>query len=87
MFQLLELILGSPVGALLMKAIDRTGYLALSISDCDECGFNDLGKLMLAGVLLAVLLGVAISLWQRRRKRSGAETPEFISIRQTRRDG
>ena len=86
MFQLLELILVSPIGALLMNAIDRTAYVALSISDCEECGFNDLGKLMLAGVMLAILLGVGISLWHWRRKQGRAERPDFISIRQTRRD-
>jgi hypothetical protein len=80
MLQLFELILASPIGALIVSVLRDTYYAAMIIADCDECGFNDLGKLLFGGLILAVLVGIGLSLWWRRRK-EGKSAPEFVSIR------
>ena len=51
------------------------------VSDCDECGFNDLGKLLFGGLLLALIIGVAVSLLHRRMKEKSEEAGKFVSIR------
>jgi hypothetical protein len=81
MFQLLELIVTSPIGALIMNGIQDTIYALLLISDCDECGFNDLGRMLFGGLILAVLAGVAISLLVRRIKEKEGRQSNFVSIR------
>ena len=83
MFQLFDLILAS-VGAMIFSALRDTDYVAMLISDCDECGFNDLGKLLFGGLNLALLVGVAGSLLWRRRKED--RPSDFVSIRQNERN-
>ena len=61
MFQLFDLIMTSPVGVFLFAKAQDFIYAALVVSDCDECGFNDLGKLLFGGLALALLVGVGIS--------------------------
>ena len=86
MFQLFDLIMTSPIGVLLVNTIENAIYLVMAVSDCDECGFNDLGKLMLVGVVLAVVVGIGLSLLHRRLKEKRAAGPEFVSIRPTHKD-
>lgn len=81
MFQLFDLIIASPIGALLMTVIQDVIYAALFVSDCDECGFNDLGKLLFGGLLVAILVGIGVSLLYRRVKEKTAWESEFVSIR------
>jgi len=81
MFQLFDLIMTSPIGVFLITAIQDVIYAALIVSDCDECGFNDLGKLLFGGVILAILFGIGVSLWHRRMKEKGAGNSQFVSIR------
>ena len=50
------------------------------VSDCEECGFNDLGKLLFGGLLLALIIGVAVSLLHRRMKEKSEESAKFVSI-------
>ena len=58
---------------------------AMIVSDCDECGFNDLGKLLFGGLILAVLIGVGASLfWRRAKEKNGASS--FVSIKSNERD-
>ena len=56
-------------------------YAALLVSDCDECGFNDLGKLLFGGVLAAIVVGVAVSILLRRAKKGRPDESQFVSIR------
>jgi len=81
MFQLFDLIMTSPLGAFFAAAAQDVIYAALVISDCDECGFNDLGKLLFGGLALALLVGVAVSVlvWKRKEKQPPHEA--FFSIR------
>lgn len=48
MFQLFDLIMTSPIGVFIAGMAQEVIYAALIVSDCDECGFNDLGKLLFA---------------------------------------
>jgi hypothetical protein len=80
MFQLFDLITGTPVGVFIAAKAQGLIYAAVVISDCDECGFNDLGKLLFGGVTLALLVGVGISilLWKLKGKQESKRS--FVSI-------
>ena len=80
MLQLFELIAGSPLGAFFVSLVRDTYYAAMILSDCEECGFNDLGKLLFGGLILAVLVGVGVSLFWRQRKENQSGS-DFVSIR------
>jgi hypothetical protein len=80
MVQLLLLIPVSPASVFLISAVQSFGA-ALIVSDCDECGFNDLGKLLFGGLAAAIVIGIAVSLVVRRYKDSHPEDPNFASIR------
>lgn len=79
MFQLFDLILAS-VGGMVLGALRDTVYVAMLVSDCDECGFNDLGKLLFGGLVLAILVGIAASLVWKRAKERNAQDSAFVSI-------
>ena len=80
MFQLFELILASPIGAFIFAGLQDALYAAIVVSDCDECGFNDLGKLLFGGVIAAILVGVAISVLLRRMKEKQSNSSGFVLI-------
>ena len=80
MFQLFDLILAS-IGGVVFGALRDTVYVAMLVSDCDECGFNDLGKLLFGGLILAIIVGVGGSLlWRRIREKQNSGS-EFVSIK------
>jgi hypothetical protein len=81
MFELFELILASPVGAYLFAGLQNMLYAVIVASDCEECGFNDLGKLLFGGVVLAILVGVIVSVLVRRMKERTPASSGFVSIR------
>jgi Na+-translocating ferredoxin:NAD+ oxidoreductase RnfD subunit len=83
MIHLLGLVLVSPMCAVLISSTLNLSCAAFIVSDCDECGFNDLGKLLFGGLAAAILVGIAISVIVRKRKDSRAQTSEFVSIRET----
>ena len=85
MFQLFDLILAS-VGGIIFGALRDTVYVAMLVSDCDECGFNDLGKLLFGGLILAILVGVVGSLLWRRMREKESSASEFVSIRENERN-
>jgi hypothetical protein len=80
MFQLFDLILASG-GGVIFGALRDTVYVAMIVSDCEECGFNDLGKLLFGGLILALLVGVGGSLLWRRMKEKNASASDFVSIK------
>jgi hypothetical protein len=80
MFQLFELILASPIGAFIFAGLQNTLYAAILAADCDDCGFNDLGKLLFGGVIAAILVGVLISVLLRRMKERSSASSVFVSI-------
>jgi hypothetical protein len=81
MFELFEIILSSPIGALIFAGLQDALYAVIVVSDCEECGFSDLGKLLFGGVILAILFGVTTSLLLRLRKEKTAGSSGFVSIR------
>lgn len=80
MFELVELILSSPIGAYIFAGFQNTLYAVIIATDCDDCGFNDLGKLLFGGVIAAILVGVVISILFRRLKDKTSAQTEFVSI-------
>ena len=80
MFQLFDLIMTSPLGVFLLSKAQDAIYWALTISDCDECGFNDLGRLLLGGVGLALIIGVGASTLYWKRKSKHDHQTGFVSI-------
>ena len=86
MFQLIDLILGSPIGAFIVSAMRDVFYAAMILTECEDCGFEDLGKLLIGGIVLAVLVGIAASLLWRRAKERNAATSSFVSIKSNERD-
>jgi len=83
MLQPLVLVLVSPMGVFLISAVRNLFCAAFIVSYCDECGFNDLGKLLFAGLAAAILVGIAVSVIVRKRKDSHTQTSGFVSIRET----
>ena len=81
MFELLELILASPIGVFIFAGLQDVLYAVIVAADCDECGFNDLGKQLFGGVIAAILVGVVISVLARRMKEKTPSASEFVSIR------
>jgi hypothetical protein len=80
MFQLVDLIMTSPIGVFLFAKAQDFIYTALVVSDCDECGFNDLGKLLFGGLALALLVGVGISVLFWKIKTKDGKQTTFTSI-------
>lgn len=80
MFQLIDVIVVL-LGGMMFAALRDTVYAVMILADCDECGFNDLGKLLFGGLILAVLVGVAASLLWRRAKEKNESSSAFVSIR------
>jgi len=83
MFQLFDLFMTSAVGVFLVNAFQSAAYAALLAGDCDECGFNDLGKLLFGGLTVALLVGITVSLWYRRKREHDSAAAQFVSIRST----
>lgn len=81
MFQLTGSIVGSPLIPYIVGFLRDTIYAAKIISECENCGFEDLGKLLIGGIALAVLVGIAASLLWRRSKEKDAGSSSFVSIK------
>ena len=81
MFQLFDLILASPIGAFIFAGLQDALYSIIVVAGCDECGFNDLGKLLLGGVFAAIIVGIAISVLVRRMKEKAPASSSYVSIR------
>ena len=86
MFQLFDLIMTSPIGVFIAGLMQDVIYAALIVSDCDECGFNDLGKLLFGGMLAAIVVGAGVSMLLRRAKKGRPDESQFVSINTTKRD-
>ena len=81
MFQLIDWLITSPMGVFVIaKAHD---LIFAVVSDCDECGFNDLGKLLFGGLAVAILVGIVVSIVFRKMKDKHDDTNGFISIQGT----
>ena len=86
MFQFFDLLVTSPIGVFLFAKAQDLIYAALVFSDCDECGFNDLGKLLFGGLGLALLVGVGISILFWKMKGKESKQMSVVSIHASRED-
>ena len=86
MFQFFDLLVTSPIGVFLVAKAQDLIYAALVFSDCDECGFNDLGKLLFGGLALALLVGVGISILFWKMKGKESKQMSVVSIHASRED-
>jgi len=77
---LFELIMTSPIGVFLIAKAQDILYAVFVAADCDECGFNDLGKLLFGGLALAIVLGVGISILFWRLKERERNEISFVSL-------
>jgi hypothetical protein len=84
MFQLFDLLMTSPIGVLLLAKVQDAIYAVIVLSDCEECGFNDLGKLLFGGLALALLVGVGASVLYWKKKGKHSNESDFVSIRANR---
>lgn len=80
MFELFELVLSSPIGVFLFAGLQNTLYAVIVATDCDDCGFNDLGTLLFGGVIAAIIVGIALSILLRRMKEKSSGSSTFVSI-------
>jgi hypothetical protein len=81
MFELFELILSSPIGTFIFAGLQDALYAMIVAADCEDCGFNDLGKLLFGGVLAAMVAGIVISVLLRRFKEKRPASSGLVSIR------
>jgi hypothetical protein len=81
MFELFQLVLSSPLGAYVVAGVQDALYALIVAAGCEECGVNDLGRLLFAGVLAAIIAGVAISILLRRMKDNTLGASGLVSIR------
>jgi hypothetical protein len=79
MFQLFEFLI-SVFGAALVSGLHDTVCAAIAVTDCDECGFNDLGKLLFGGLILAVIVGILISVLRHWFNASRPDFSDSLSI-------
>ena len=84
MFQLFDLLVTSPVGVFLFAKAQEMIYAAVVAADCEECSFNDLGKLLFGGLALALLVGVGISIlfWKMKDREPRAMSVVSIQARE-----
>lgn len=81
MFQLVEWLITSPMGVFVFAKVQDSIYAV--VADCDECGFNDLGKLLFGGLALAILVGIGVSIVFRKMKDKHDGRSDFVSIQVT----
>lgn len=81
MFELFQLVISSPLGAFVLAGLQDVLYAVVVATDCEDCGFNDLGKLLFGGVFAAIVVGVGISVVLRRIKDKGQSAADLVSIR------
>lgn len=70
------MLLLTPLAAAAFMALENV--LGFVVSDCDDCGFNDLGMLLLGG--LAIGVGVVFTLIRLRLSGNKTKAPAFLSI-------
>lgn len=74
------MLLLTPFAAAAFSALEDALLFAIVLSDCEDCGFDNLGLLLFGGVFLAVGVGVVFTLIRLRLRDKKTEAPAFISI-------
>ncbi|HEY3025762.1 MAG TPA: hypothetical protein VGJ55_06410 [Pyrinomonadaceae bacterium] len=74
------MLLLTPLAAAAFMALENALCFVIVVSDCDDCGFNDLGLLLFGGLVLAIGVGVGFTLIRLRLSGSKTKAPAFLSI-------
>lgn len=74
------MLLLTPLAAAAFMALENALGFVIVASDCDDCGFDNLGLLLFGGLVLAIGVGVVFTLIRLRLRDNKAQTPAFISI-------
>jgi hypothetical protein len=65
---------------LLYNVAEQMLLTILSIDDCQDCGFDDLGRLLVGGLAAAVVVAIAVAAIKLRSNDKKSSRPEYISI-------
>ncbi len=74
------MLLLTPLAAAAFMALENALGFVILVSDCDDCGFDNLGLLLFGGLVLAIGVGVVFTLIRLRLRNNKAQTSPFISI-------
>ena len=74
------MLLLTPLAAAAFNALANLMLFAILSTDCEDCGFENLGLLLFGGVFAAVAVGVVLTLIRLRLRDKKTESPAFISI-------
>ena len=74
------MLLLTPLAAAVFMALENALGFVIVVSDCDDCGFDNLGLLLFGGLVLAIGIGVVFTLIRLRLRDNKAQTLAFISI-------
>jgi hypothetical protein len=74
------MLLLTPLAAAAFMALENALGFVIVASDCDDCGFDNLGLLLFGGLVLAIGAGVAFTLIRLRLRDKKPVGPAFISI-------
>jgi len=74
------MLLLTPLAAAAFMALENALCFVIVVSDCDDCGFDSLGLLLLGGLVLAVGVGVVFTLIRLRLRDNKTKAPAFLSI-------
>jgi len=74
------MLLLTPLAAAAFNALENALLFAIIATDCEDCGFNDLGLMLFGGVFVAIAIGVGFTLIRLRLRDKKTDAPAFISI-------
>ena len=74
------MLLLTPLAAAVFDALANLMLFAILSTECEDCGFENLGLILFGGVFAAVAVGVVLTLIRLRLKDKKTESPAFISI-------
>ena len=74
------MLLLTPLAAAAFMALENVLYFVVVASDCDDCGFDNLGLLLFGGLVLAIGVGVLFTFIRLRLRDNKTQRPAFISI-------
>ena len=74
------MLLLTPLAAAALNALANVLLYAILASDCEDCGFENLGLVLFGGIFVAIVVGVTFTLIRLRWKDKKTASPAFISI-------
>jgi len=74
------MLLLTPMAAAAFNALADLFLFVVFSTDCEDCGFENLGLVLFGGVFAAIAVGVVLTLIRLRLRAGKTESPAFISI-------